>query len=373
MGLKKATLELWVYTGLFNGSNKTENPQYAINKSVMGSNTVISFEISELIDDYINIQFDGTYDSISQSAWAEWIITRTYDDGTVDGSDTGEATGQTPINGSAICWSGYGYFEEGVNPDLLLNKSLMQTNTIVYAPSGEIINVPIFTGSGGSSKVIYKKGDNIVDIINEYTVVTDVTADMDIYTADTTNISADIISFSSSESEQVSIASSILDYDSIEIENADGSFTYVTVKYLQECKYNPNKVYFINKFGVVQELWFFKRRDDSMSVSRENYNSNIIQNGTVDSSYSVNYAQTQTLSVDSTKSIKLNTGFVDEQFGDVMKELMLTKNAWILENGKVYPIIPKLDTLSIKKSVNDKLIDYTLDFEYAFDTINNIR
>jgi len=373
MGLKKATLQLWVYTGLFDGSNKTANPVYVINKPTKTGDTIISFEISELIDDYINVQFDGTYESISQSAWAEWIITRTYDDGTVDGDDTGEATGKIPINGSGLCWSGYGYFEQGVNPDLLLNRALMQTNTTVYAPSGEIVNVPIFTGDGGSSKVIYKKGDTVVDIINEYTVVTDVTADMNIYTADTTSLSADVISFSSSESEQVSIASSVLDYDTIEIENADGSFTYVNVKYLQECKYDPNKVYFVNKFGVVQEMWFFKRRDDSVTVSRDMYTKNIIQNGVVDSSYSVNSAQNATLNVNSKKSLRLNTGFVDEQFGDVMKELILTRNAWILDNGKVYPIMPVADSLSIKKSVNDKLIDYSMDFEYAYDTINNVR
>jgi hypothetical protein len=52
---------------------------------------------------------------------------------------------------------------------------------------------------------------------------------------------------------------------------------------------------------------------------------------------------------------------------------MLTKYAWIKENGTYYPVMPKVDSLQKKTSVTDKLIDYSMEFDYAFDTINNIR
>ena len=75
----------------------------------------------------------------------------------------------------------------------------------------------------------------------------------------------------------------------------------------------------------------------------------------------------------SDKLIKLNTGFVAEEWYEVIKQIMLTKNAWVKENGKYYPVMPNNESLQQKKSVSDRLIDYTLDFKYAFDTINNIR
>ena len=42
-------------------------------------------------------------------------------------------------------------------------------------------------------------------------------------------------------------------------------------------------------------------------------------------------------------------------------------------DGKTLPIIPKSKSFVQKSSVNDKLINYTVDFEFAFNKINNVR
>jgi hypothetical protein len=83
--------------------------------------------------------------------------------------------------------------------------------------------------------------------------------------------------------------------------------------------------------------------------------------------------QNKDFNVNGSKSLKLNTGFVDEQFNEVIKQVLMSENVWIHEDGKVYPIRPKTDSLEMKKSVNSKLIDYAIDFDYSFDTINSIR
>jgi hypothetical protein len=69
----------------------------------------------------------------------------------------------------------------------------------------------------------------------------------------------------------------------------------------------------------------------------------------------------------------MNTGFIDEQYNEVIKQLMLSEQVWIDNGTNVLPVSLNSNSLSFKTSVNDKLIDYTLEFEYAFDKINTIR
>mgnify|MGYP003145266238 len=52
---------------------------------------------------------------------------------------------------------------------------------------------------------------------------------------------------------------------------------------------------------------------------------------------------------------------------------MLSEQVWVDNGSSVLPINLNSKSLTFKKSVNDKLINYTMDFSYAFDTINNIR
>ena len=56
-----------------------------------------------------------------------------------------------------------------------------------------------------------------------------------------------------------------------------------------------------------------------------------------------------------------------------IEELFLTENAWINFEGKVLPIIPTTKSMTFKTSLNDRLTDYTIDFDFSFDKINNIR
>ncbi len=52
---------------------------------------------------------------------------------------------------------------------------------------------------------------------------------------------------------------------------------------------------------------------------------------------------------------------------------MLTESAWIHEDGLVTPIVPKTRSFKYKTTTDEKLINFTVEFDYAFETINNIR
>lgn len=68
-----------------------------------------------------------------------------------------------------------------------------------------------------------------------------------------------------------------------------------------------------------------------------------------------------------------NTGFVNELMNESFKELMLSEKVWATINGIVNPVVINSSQLQYKTSLNDKLINYTIEFEYAFDLINSIR
>ena len=72
------------------------------------------------------------------------------------------------------------------------------------------------------------------------------------------------------------------------------------------------------------------------------------------------------------ESLTVNTGYYPEAYNEVVRQKMLAEQVWVDDITKVLPINLKSNSLQFKKSVNDKLISYTLSFDYAYDKINNI-
>ena len=76
----------------------------------------------------------------------------------------------------------------------------------------------------------------------------------------------------------------------------------------------------------------------------------------------------QDYNITSKEGITLNSGFVDESQNDVMKQILLSEFVWVDDS----PASVKTSNLDYKTSLNDKMINYTLEFEYSNNTIINI-
>ena len=76
-------------------------------------------------------------------------------------------------------------------------------------------------------------------------------------------------------------------------------------------------------------------------------------------------------------SYTMNTGYMPEDYNQVIEQLMLSEQVWATfvtdTEVLVRPLVPKTKSVTYKTSVNDKLIDYTIDFDIANNKINNIR
>ena len=108
-----------------------------------------------------------------------------------------------------------------------------------------------------------------------------------------------------------------------------------------------------------------------MNVQDETYNTNTINHSSL--TYSTYKGQSERYNVRATKSLSLNTGFVSEDFNKAIEELLLSENVWIRWEGKTLPVIVKSKSLTYKTSLNDKLINHTLNFDFAFNKVNNLR
>jgi hypothetical protein len=356
--LASATLKLWIYDGLIN--SYSGDPQYTITKSIISGQETILFEISELIRDYIDISFSGNYDKASLSKWASWEITNTFDDAS------------TTINkGTRLVNHGYGYFEDEINPQL--TTPLQQSNTCIYWKKGEKVRVPLYKENELYS-VEFFEGTISTGTETFGKTITQLTADTINYKTDSSLIKADAESLMSSNAN--SITSGInapVGTETVVITTEDNKTVTLYVTYIDECKNTPYKVTFLNKFGVLQDIWFFGRRKEKADVSRESFRVNTI-NSTSTSTLYPTYKRTDKIhNVESKKSLTLNTGFICEDYNEVIQQLLQTEFCWIHEDNKVFPVTPSENNIEYKTNLYEKLLNFTLNFDYAYSELNSVR
>ena len=138
----------------------------------------------------------------------------------------------------------------------------------------------------------------------------------------------------------------------------------ITIQVVTECKYDINQLQFVNRFGALEVLHFYKTKKDTIQVKRENFK-NAHTNGV---SYDVRTHQKNQYNAIGTQSFKLETGFLNEDYNATIQELLLSEHIWIDQT----PVNIVSGSLEYKTKIVDRLITYSLDFEYAYDLINNV-
>ena len=76
----------------------------------------------------------------------------------------------------------------------------------------------------------------------------------------------------------------------------------------------------------------------------------------------------------------LSSGYYPEWCNAWFEELILSEYVWMVRpkystpaTNEIVPVTIKTSNLLHKTSVNDRLIEYTMEFEESFDYINNVR
>ena len=132
-----------------------------------------------------------------------------------------------------------------------------------------------------------------------------------------------------------------------------------------EPKYDPYLIQFVNKYGVSDYLTFFKKSTEQGNFTQESYQKSIYADAYTDVNYTT--GKYQSFNINSRNTITLNTGFVDESYGDIMEEILMSEKVAIWQNDQWVAVVPNRGSIDYQKSVNDKTINYTMSFTYAFD------
>lgn len=328
MPLKTVKINLFIYDGNV-GVYTADDLKYRLTKDVIGDQGKAILEIGELVRDHVENTFDGsTYQSKTK-----WVTAA------AQLFDETEADMQDDQSFHYLAVDGFGTFEQGINPDL--DNHVLQSNDLVYVLDGERAQIPVFAES--LSQITFYNGN--------------------------TNIGSQTIIDNGNSNQKIQFVSPPGYCTRVVFDSTDDR--QILINYICENVHTTHDVHFFNKFGALQKITFFKKSEKTMSIKDKTFKSNTLD--IANETYSINRGQTSRYNVNAKMKITMNTGFVDESFNEVIEQMLLSEKVWINHNNQTVPVIPTSKSLKYKTDVNDKLINYSFDFEFAFDKFNLIR
>jgi hypothetical protein len=297
--------------------------RYTLIKNVQQSTTV-NFDIAELARDYIEITYQSDY--IPQTVSIVTVLTN------YDGLNGTGSVVDLPTTITDRGFEAYGTFEEEVNPEVPFRTAptylipTTDTNTFtIFAPNNTAGIIPNITSLNGLAVTPYTVSDTSVTTV-----------------------------------------------DSV----------VCNIKRIDCTKYGiGNKITYINKYGVQQDLWFFLKETKNIARTNEGYKSNTITYPSGGATYNVQNAPNKVFNTQAKQTHTLSSGYYPEFANQQFEELLLSEYVWFHKPTSgvgvgtyiVVPVKVKTSSVAFKTSVNDRLIEYTIEFEEAFDYINNIR
>ena len=145
-----------------------------------------------------------------------------------------------------------------------------------------------------------------------------------------------------------------------------------TFKPVCEPKYSPIVVDFVNKYGSWSRMFWFKVNKRTTTVKSNEYKFNP---QTLPYSPTSDGGQIKQFNKTGNESIKLNSGFVNDGYAEYIQQLILSEHVTVLDfdtNTNALPAKVKTQSLVKQTGLNDGTMNYTLDFDFAFDLINNV-
>jgi hypothetical protein len=324
-------VEIWLSPTTFSVS-----PQYTLSKLIPSpTNVETLYDISPYIREYITFL---ACSSVGSSA----IPNPTNERVNVQlklYTDNGTTVAQIGGTQTHLAFEGYTYYEDQYNKDL--GNIGLDEGTYYYNPTSDAGKIRIT-----NCAVVYRNFSNtIIELITGSST-----------TRDVRRVTPTL--------QQQGNKVEVLDVLSGAILK---TFTFLP---MDECRYTPVIIDFVNKYGAWQREFFFKASNDTFTVESTEYN--LLQTSQFASSPSTFYSglegQRKVFNANGKKSIKVNTGWVKETWSEVLKQIMLSER--ILIDNKPAKINTK--STELFKQINTKQINYSLEFEFAYEVINSV-
>ena len=336
----KATFNIYIYDGVLNTSKPT-TPTYTYEKKprYLGDNNIY-IDISKQISDYIDNKYNGILQT--DCVFVEIDVTSVYSGGTI-----------SQVN-KFLALNGYNLHSENVNH--IPTESVLLSNSTISILSGELIYLPFYLGSGNIFNVTVTLKDGTT-----FTIQVD---DLEIINTD------DVVRYVEiTDTENVAF---------INIFNVN-TFKQIVfdVEIVTECIYDPIKITFVNRFGVLQDFYSYKVSKETIKSTNDDYNRSVLNEDVIGGipvlSYNTSEHNKKTYNKQSKKSIELNTGYIAEDNNIIIEEMLNSEYIWLTIENVIVPANLSTKSVALLTRTNDQLIKYKLNFDYSYNEIQNIR
>lgn len=331
--------DIYIYEGVLDVSKPT-TPTYTYEKKPrFTDDNNIYIDISRQINDFINNTYNGLL--ITQSVFVEIDILNTYNGGTLTD------------NQKYLALNGFNLHGENVNH--LPSKDVLLNNTSISVLQGENINIPFYR-SGADYLVEFRENTTVLNSqnINSIPIIN-------------TNDIVENVLFQDAQT-----------VNNIRILNTDTQEeTFLDVEVITECIYDPVKITFVNRQGVLQDFYTYKVSKETIKATSENYNRSVLNESVISNIPVLSYNTSEHNKVDfnkqATKSIELNTGYIPEDNNIIIEEMLESEYIWLNLDTNIIPVNLSTKSVPLLTKINDQLIKYTLNFDFSYNEVQNIR
>ena len=368
-GLKSCRIELWIYSGEKDSFDPTE-PTLTLRSTALSPFEPIYIDIAGICSDYIETNYTGLYQT--DAIWVSYRKVGRFVNGATQYL-IGE--GEQQINTLAGV-DGYKFYEENLQRAGSGNDDLLMSTNTIRIPKGDNFKIPVY--AGGVSSVSFSA--------NGETYYTESVPESD--------FSQEQIKYIDSRGGDISEYLSKVAYlgltfeenkctkdlcyspfpqspDRVVVALRDGTSKVVKVEREAENLYEVVKLTFLSRYGVLRDLFFFKKSSKSLSVSRQEYTANTTKH--IYETGSITKHQFNTYDIVGEEKETLNSGYVPESLNDDFRELLLSSKVWITKDKQILPVNIENSSMQYKTHLNDKLINYQIEAKYSYKKINRTR
>ncbi len=412
-GAHTGKVELYIYTGTSSGS-WTGNVTYSLTATGVDAGagqTECIFEVAELIKDKFDLDISsksnntsGSFLDLSDLARSLCLKVdyRTYTD-----TGAGFVTLDTQLGLNAVL--GYSTYDEGSNFTVKEDtRHFYYDIPYIYKPfyapislmipknySSQVIAQGVKDFKQGSDNVFMSPSTNSLTFI-QYNMLFGFTGIFSpTFTSNreqTNNVYAGRYPFADTNGVKFVTTKRTKEVDYLDPKNAFDEIVFsqdanteelvaskVKVRNVFDCEgYQPYRILFINKYGVVQDLWFFANNILNLTVKSKSYKRNTVDfrfqsNNAISEFYRPQLAQQTVYDKNGQQTITLNSGFYPETFNEAFEQLFLSEYCWLEYNNATLPVVLKDTAFKYRNSKTDGLINHTVTFEFANNYLNNIR
>ena len=331
--------KVFIYEGVLNVSKPSE-PTYTYTKKPRFLNdNNIYIDISRQVNDFINNTYNGAL--VTKSVFVEIEVNNTYNGGVLTS------------NNVYLAVNGFNLHSENVNH--LPTNDVLISNRSITVLKGKEINIPFYR-SGSDYSIEFRNNTSILD---------------------TQTITAIPLLSTNNIVQNITYLNSDL-VNNVRILNTDTQEEiFIDVEVVTECIYDPVKITFVNRHGVLQDFYSYKVSKEQIKSTSDSYNRSVLNEDVISGlpvlSYSTTEHRKREYNKQATKSIELNTGYLPEDNNILIEEMLESEYIWLTLDNEIKPVNLTSKNVSLLTKTNDQLIKYKLNFDFSYNEVQNIR